>query len=152
MDCKAAKNILISDFLQNRGILPSIMKSNVYWYKSPIREEKLASFKVDISKNIWFDHGLGVGGDLLKLVCLLFRVEIKQALEILSNGNFPAIIEAKQIRNENLKIIENRAISNRYLCNYLLNRRVGRGIALQYCREVHFKINEKKLLCHWFPK
>jgi len=30
-----------------------------YWYLSPLREEKEASFKVNRKKNVWYDHGIG---------------------------------------------------------------------------------------------
>lgn len=33
------------------------------WYKSPFRTEKEASFKVDLHKELWYDFGLGRGGD-----------------------------------------------------------------------------------------
>ena len=37
------------------------------WYKSPFRTEKEASFKVDLHKEVWYDFGLGKGGDIITL-------------------------------------------------------------------------------------
>lgn len=41
--------------------------NNDYWYLSPLRDEKDTSFKVNTKLNVWYDHGLGLGGSLLDL-------------------------------------------------------------------------------------
>ena len=37
------------------------------WYSAPYRTERTPSFKVDIAKNVWFDFGMGKGGDIFDL-------------------------------------------------------------------------------------
>ena len=34
------------------------INNNDYWYLSPLRNEKEASFKINRSKNTWYDHGI----------------------------------------------------------------------------------------------
>ena len=43
------------------------------WYKSPFRTEKEASFKVDLHKEVWYDFGLGKGGDIITLAGVIYR-------------------------------------------------------------------------------
>jgi DNA primase (bacterial type) len=66
-------NEKITDFLQEYGCQPTSIRGNNWWYLSPLRDEHTASFKVDVSKNVWYDFGLGKGGNLRTLVRLLFH-------------------------------------------------------------------------------
>lgn len=45
------------------------------WYKSPFRTEKEASFKVDLHKEVWYDFGLGKGGDIITLAEEIYRTQ-----------------------------------------------------------------------------
>ena len=36
-------------------------------YFSPFRDEKVGSFKIDIRRNVWYDHGEGYGGNVFTL-------------------------------------------------------------------------------------
>jgi hypothetical protein len=72
MDAKAAKAVLITDYLAAAGIEPVRVAGNDWWYRSPLREERTASFKVDAARNLWFDHGEGRGGTSIDLVMALF--------------------------------------------------------------------------------
>jgi hypothetical protein len=42
-------------FLKSLGREPTIIRNHDYWYKSPFRAEKTASFKVNWNRNIWFE-------------------------------------------------------------------------------------------------
>ena len=75
MNCNEAKRVDIIDFLALNGFKPDFNQGVNYWYKSPLRDEKNPSFKVNSFKNLWFDFGIGEGGDLIKLICLLFKVD-----------------------------------------------------------------------------
>lgn len=62
MNIQEVKNIRIADYLQSLGYTPVKQQGNSLWYKSPLREEKDASFKVNTELNKWYDFGLGKGG------------------------------------------------------------------------------------------
>ena len=47
MNIQEVKNIRIADYLQSLGYTPVKQQGNSLWYKSPLREEKDASFKVN---------------------------------------------------------------------------------------------------------
>lgn len=58
------------------------MSGRELWYRSPIREsDSTPSFKVDVFKNLWYDHGAAKGGNMLDLVIELHRLSIRDALE-----------------------------------------------------------------------
>ena len=68
MELEQIRQISIVGFLKIWGIcLLCIRKGNVVWFRSPFRNERTASFKVDTQRNVWFDFGLGKGGDIFHL-------------------------------------------------------------------------------------
>jgi len=86
MRAKDAKTIPIVDYLSREGFQPAKQRMNgkELWYSSPLRPgDSTPSFKVDTELNVWFDHGMAEGGNILDLVCLLQNVTIKRALAIL---------------------------------------------------------------------
>ena len=75
MNIQEAKNIRLIDFLSGLGYNPVIQRGNDVWYKSPFRTEKEASFKVDLHKEVWYDFGLGRGGDIITLAKEIYRTQ-----------------------------------------------------------------------------
>lgn len=55
MTIQEIKTIQISDFLANKGYEPVSKKGSKWWYLSPLHSERTASFKVDQTKNLWYD-------------------------------------------------------------------------------------------------
>jgi DNA primase len=68
MNIVEAKNIPLADYLQSLGITPYKKQGCNLWYYSPLREETEPSFKVNPTRNEWYDFGLGKGGNILDLV------------------------------------------------------------------------------------
>ena len=75
MNIQEAKNIRLVDFLAGFGHELVIQRGNSIWYKSPFRTEKEASFKVDLHKELWYDFGLGKGGDIITLAKEIYRTQ-----------------------------------------------------------------------------
>ena len=65
LSTKDAKKIDLLDYLLKLGYRPQKVSNNDYWYRSPLREEKTASFKVNKRLNIWYDFGLAKGGNVI---------------------------------------------------------------------------------------
>lgn len=62
MDIQTAKQIKIADYLHSLGFSPVKQQGINLWYKSPLREETEASFKVNTERNQWYDlHSARVG-------------------------------------------------------------------------------------------
>ena len=87
MRADQAKAIPIADYLLFvEGIKPTHQRlsGQELWFHSPLRAtEKTPSFKVDQTKNIWFDHGISEGGTIIDLICKLRGVSVREALHIL---------------------------------------------------------------------
>lgn len=69
------------DYLSSLGFSPSKITGDNYFYLSLLREEKTASFKVNRTKNVWYDHGAGKGGNLVDFVCTYFHCNLTIALQ-----------------------------------------------------------------------
>lgn len=78
MTIQEAKQIRIADYLQSLGYTPVKQQGNSLWYKSPFREETEASFKVNTDRNLWFDYGLGRGGNIIALAQELYASDHAQ--------------------------------------------------------------------------
>ena len=77
----------IVEYLEKLGHLPKRIRNNDYWYLSPLREEKEASFKVNRRLNVWYDHGIGKGGDLIDFGVLYHHCTIPELLQKLKENN-----------------------------------------------------------------
>ncbi len=143
MNCNEAKRVDIIDFLALNGFKPDFNQGVNYWYKSPLRDEKNPSFKVNSFKNLWFDFGIGEGGDLIKLICLLFKVDNSNALKILSRNQYSN--HQTDLNSEDSKVIITnvKELSNIQLINYLDSRKIKSHFAKKYCKEVSFKLKDR---------
>lgn len=67
-----ARKIDLVQYLSDLGFEPAKIRSNDYWYLSPLRQEKTPSFKVNRKLNVWFDHGIQKGGNLVNfgMLCI----------------------------------------------------------------------------------
>ncbi|CAN5491098.1 hypothetical protein BH11BAC5_BH11BAC5_54880 [soil metagenome] len=76
------------DFLKASGYEPQKIKGLDYWYLSPLRQEKTASFKVNLKLNRWYDHGIGKGANLVDFAVRYDDCSVKELLQRLED-NFP---------------------------------------------------------------
>ncbi|MEI6059369.1 MAG: toprim domain-containing protein [Bacteroidota bacterium] len=150
MDCKTAKRIDIVDYLLKNNISPVQINSGCAWYCSPFREEKTASFKVNRTLNAWYDHGAGKGGDIIRLVMLLWGYNESQALKILSNQDQIFKIFKNPVNNfpkENNNVHQAWTVKSEIplehtgLINYLTDRNINIEAAKKHCKTVYFTSN-----------
>ncbi len=156
------KQIDMVDYLERLGYKPAKIRSNDYWYLSPLRDEKTASFKVNRSKNVWYDHAIGKGGTLVDFGKLYYQCTVKELLSKLENENAISVSfhpqiksiagERKELSNQpgKITIISSTEIDNQTLRNYLQSRQIPLDIAKQFCREVRFELYGKKHLAIGF--
>jgi hypothetical protein len=117
----------IIDFLLLRGFKESYVKGGSYWYKSMIRtEESTPSFKVDTKLNLWYDHGIGIGGNLIDLACHLFKSDnmrqiIRELLETFSSFQPQNKIIIKT-ENAGIQLLDTEKLTDENLIHYLQNR------------------------------
>ena len=90
LNCEQAKRLDLMEYLAFLGHQPQKIRNGDFWYLSPLRDEKTASFKVNRHRGIWFDHGIGKGGDLIDFGTLYHNCSVSELLERLS-GSMPAL-------------------------------------------------------------
>ena len=87
MTIQEIKAIQISNFLASKGYEPINRKGNKWWYLSPLHTEKTASFKVDLTKNVWYDFALGKGGNIIDLAMQLYHTQnISEVLHMMGHS------------------------------------------------------------------
>lgn len=74
---KEIKAIPIEDVARHYGIKLE-KKHNRLWGK--LRNEKDASFSINLEKNLWYDFGLGKGGSVIDFVAEIERITAKEAI------------------------------------------------------------------------
>lgn len=116
-------------------------------YFSPLRDEKTPSLHVDRKKNLWYDHGAGMGGTNVQLIMMLKRCSQKEAYRFISSLD-PTVqpVTKEQMdtdRKSGNRIVSVGCIRSEYLTNYILSRKIPLELARRYCREVIMK-NETK--------
>ncbi|HEY0054300.1 MAG TPA: toprim domain-containing protein [Pedobacter sp.] len=133
--------------LSTMGFEPVKIRGNDYWYLSPLREEKTASFKVNRKLNRWFDHGIGEGGNLLDFGILFFGCSVKEILfKFDSDLSFHQPVYrplTAEIPNGRITILRDFSIRSLSLLKYLEERKIPSELANHFCREVRFVLNEK---------
>jgi DNA primase len=149
MNCSDANKINIAGFLTSIGINPDKTAGNSFLYCSPLRNEQNPSFRVDRTKNFWYDFGTATGGSLIDLVCKMYHVEVPGALLILSGaiGFEPHFSSFDQPFTDQhliqkpepgLTVIQVQPLRHRALIQYLTSRRINLRFAAAYIREVTY--------------
>lgn len=115
-------------------------------YFSPLREETEASLHIDRAKNLWFDHGAGMGGTNVQLVMMARKCSMKDAHRFIAtlDPTLTAPMEKKAKESESSNDIKTvRNLRNPYLLNYLESRKIPADLAKRYCKEVIIRNNDK---------
>ena len=156
MNIDTAKQIPISDYLHSLGYSPIKQQGNSLWYKSPFREEKEPSFKVNTDLNLWFDFGLGRGGNILSLAKELCSTDsLPYLLEKIGSQSphiRPVDFSFRHQRSEpSFQHLEVRELSHPALLRYLQGREINVALAKIECKELHFTNNGKPFFAIGFP-
>ncbi|VYU28532.1 DNA primase [Paraprevotella clara] len=143
MTIQEVKTIQISDFLADKGYEPINKKGYKWWYLSPLHTEQTASFKVDLNKNLWYDFGLGKGGNIIDLAMTLFHTQ--NISEVLHRMDHSIIIPTSPVKlvssseTTPFKDIEVKELAHPALLNYLLSRGIDSVMTKSQCLEIHYK-------------
>ena len=157
MTIEEIKAIPIAAFLARMGYEPARRRGDEYWYLAPYREERTASFQVNVRKEIWHDFGTGQGGDIFNL-----------AGEFIGSGDFKAqarfITETwgglapehktvsrtdendreDLLKKESFTDVRFGPLYNRVLLRYLAERGISSDVAVPNCREVRYTLHGKR--------
>ncbi|MDF2188309.1 toprim domain-containing protein [Paraflavitalea sp. CAU 1676] len=165
LSCTDAKKIDLVEFLAKLGYRPEKLRNDDSWYKSPLRGENTASFKVSKKLNCWFDFGTGQGGNLIDFGVLYFRCTVSELLQKLQGMGFGPTLsfhqpisafsalaalagqeagEKKTERPGKLIVLEVGPLTSGQLVEYCEKRCIPLKIAHAYCKEVSFELYGKR--------
>ena len=167
LTCADAKKLDMVDYLASLGHHPQKVRNNDYWYLSPLRSEKTASFKVNRQQSVWYDHSIGKGGDLIDFGTLFFNCSIAEFLKRLSNYLSATTLsfhqpflaqttlhqpkndvgfagEKKETNDSKIIILNESRLTSTSLLNYLEKRQIPLEIADNFCREIDFLLYGKQ--------
>lgn len=82
MNTNEAKQIRIEEYLHSLGYDPVRKQGDSLWYKSPFRNEREPSFKVNTERNLWYDFSADRGGNIIAL-----------AQELYASDSLPYLLE-----------------------------------------------------------
>ncbi len=150
MNIEQAKAIPIAEILGRLGREPTAIRGHKLRYSSPLRDEKTPSFDVDTHQNLWYDHGEGIGGDLIAFVCayLKFTREahtVSDALRWMKNMTggiyvMPALPVYERTPTEpSLMLKSDKPIQHLGLVHYLQKRGIPLDLARRHLREIHVR-------------
>lgn len=146
MNCEIARNFSVLMALEKLGHFPKQQTEQDAWFLSPFRSETQASFKVSIMKNRWFDHGAGIGGNVIDLVSLVLKCPVKEALEFLSDSNAVFSVHQQQTsvvgRSQNIEIIKVQEINHPALIQYSNSRRIPVQVLTMFCKQVWYRYGD----------
>jgi len=152
MDIKTIKNIPLSVVMDKLGLCIIRTYNSDLWYKSPFRKEQTASFKVDSKKNLYYDFGEGIGGNIFDLIMRLKECDFKEAVHFLrkefdsfSFHQPQSDIELKKKKNQkSYEIDQTKPLANFILIGYLKSRKLNIEFCKKYLVEVYYQLNDKK--------
>lgn len=151
MEIDALRQIPLADFLARLGHEPLRMRGNEWWYAAPYRTERTPSFRVNVDKQLWYDFGLGKGGDIFTLAGeFVHSNDFMEQVRFITEAG---IVPLPQIEPRPYKTVEKkpafeeveiRPLSHRALLSYLEERGIAPAIAKQHCKEIHFRLYGKR--------
>ena len=149
MTIQDVKQIKLADYLQSLGYTPVKQQGKNLWYKSPLREETDASFKINTELEKWYDFGIGKGGNIIALAAELYHSEdvayLLKRIEERTAYIRPASFSFGRQHSDNqpyqgLRVGE---LSSPALISYLQERGINIGLAKRECRELRFMNADK---------
>ena len=162
MNAKQAKELALVDFIQRLGHEPTSRRGNDVWFKSPLNpDERTPSFKVDATRNIWYDFARGEGGTIIDFAERYFSLRdvssVLATIESVTGGVAVATRSASrpehidQRARERPTIESVSAISDPNLEVYLESRAIPLDLARLYLKEVSYLVDGRRYRALAFP-
>ena len=143
MTIQEAKQISIADYLQSLGYTPVKRQGNSLWYKSSLREEAVASFKVNAELNQWYDFGIGKGGNIFALASELYHSDnvpylleriAKQTPHLHTANHAPFSFGRQSVSEQMYRHLQIMELSSPVLLSYLQERGISTKLAKRECK------------------
>ena len=181
MTIQNAKQIQLADYLQSLGYTPVKQQGKSLWYKSPLRNETDASFKVNTELNQWYDFGVGKGGNIIALAAELYHSEnVAYLLEriaertpyirpatfanadianarqseqgsLCSRSTASFSLGEQKTHNSSFQGVQVGKLSSPALIDYLRERGINIELAKRECKELRYEYEGKTYFVVGFP-
>ena len=154
----AVRRMPLADFLARLGHEPVRRSGNELWYLAPYRGERTPSFRVNVAKQLWYDFGLGKGGDIFTLAGEFlqsddFRTQAKFIAEAanmtVTGWEKPAYLP-KPIEPV-FEDVEAVPLFRSPLTEYLAERGIPYAIASRHCCRLNYGVRGKRYFAVGFP-
>ena len=157
-DIDNMRQIPLADFLARLGHEPVRRSGNELWYRAPYRNERTPSFRVNVGKQLWYDFGLGKGGDIFTLAGELTHScdFMEQAKFIAETANMQ-IVEFDKLTyipkppEPAFEEVETVPLHRSPLTDHLAERGIPYGIASRYCCRLNYGLRGKRYFAVGFP-
>ena len=160
MNIDELRKIPLADFLARLGHEPVRRSGNELWYLAPYRGERTPSFRVNVAKQLWYDFGLGKGGDIFTLAGEFLQSDDfrTQAKFIAETANMPMPVPEMSRPTFQPKPsepafegVEATPLFRSPLTDYLAERGIPYGIASRYCCQLNYGVRGKRYFAVGFP-
>lgn len=158
----AIKRYPITEYLGSKGITPVRRMATYAIYRSPLRDERHPSFKVDTEKNLWIDFAEGRGGSIIDLCIRLEGCTLSEAIRRLGlmtslhvSNNYPqakTYQHTAECADGGRKLIGISDDLPPHLQDYLTKeRRIDLGRARSFLRCVRYEVRGRTYEVIGFP-
>lgn len=154
----AIRQIPLADFLARLGHEPVRRSGNELWYSAPYRSERTPSFRVNMVKQLWYDFGLGKGGDIFTLAG-----EFAQSVDFMEQARFIAkasnmVVDRSVFPTYQPKPaepafegVEAVPLLRSPLTDYLAERGIPYAVASHHCFSLNYGVRGKRYFAVGFP-
>ena len=157
-DIDMIRRIPLSDFLARLGHEPVRRSGNELWYRAPYRSERTPSFRVNVAKQLWYDFGLGKGGDIFTLAGEFvgsgnFMEQVKFIAET-ARVPFAAMEKPQFLPKPSEPVfegVEAVPLLRSPLTDYMAERGIPYDIASRYCCRLNYGVRGKRYFAVGFP-
>ena len=158
MNIDGLRKIPLADFLARLGHEPVRRSGNELWYLAPYRGERTPSFRVNVAKQLWYDFGLGKGGDIFTLAGELLQSDdfTAQARFIAEAANMTIAGWEKPTylpkpTEPAFEDVEVAPLLRSPLTEYLSERGIPYAIASRHCCRLNYDVRGKRYFAVGFP-
>ena len=157
-DIDMIRRIPLADFLARLGHEPVRRSGNELWYSAPYRSERTPSFRVNVAKQLWYDFGLGKGGDIFTLAG-----EFAQSVDFMEQARFIAkaanmVVDRSAFPTYQPKPaepafegVEAVPLLRSPLTDYLAERGIPYAVASHHCFRLNYGVRGKRYFAVGFP-
>ena len=157
-DIDMIRRIPLADFLARLGHEPVRRSGNELWYIAPYRGERTPSFRVNVAKQLWYDFGLGKGGDIFTLTGEFigsgdFMEQVKFIAET-ARVPFAAMEKPQFLPKPSEPVfegVEAVPLLRSPLTDYLAERGIPYAVASHYCCRLNYGVRGKRYFAVGFP-